>query len=134
MKTLITYELYYYHVKIRATFIHQHSSIPVFQTHDANHSGKSKVGRERELWMNTWLRCRNGEEENMTDSRGDRLIMNQRSLSERNKMKYRSTTACCSSDHTCYQYVHVFHSFHGISWRANCCFNNVCKRSVHFRA
>lgn len=53
-----------------------------------NHSGKSKVGRERELWMNTWLRCRNREKENMTDSRGDWSIMNQHSL-EKNKMKSR---------------------------------------------
>lgn len=49
------------------------------------------------------------EKENMTDSRGDRLIMNQRSLSERNKMKCRNMMACCSSDHTSCKYVHVFH-------------------------
>lgn len=110
------------------TSVFQYSSIPNTW---CNHGGKSKVGRERELWMNTWLRCQNREEENMTDSRGDRLIMNQCSLLERNKMKYRSTMACCSSNHTCYQYVHAFPS---ISLRANCCFNKVCKRSVYFRA
>lgn len=35
--------------------------------------------------------------------------------------------ACFSSDHICYQYMHMFHSFHGILLRANCCFDKVCK-------